>query len=48
MRLPWASIEIQEYNLDGGAPNTRVKGRRINNLSNTSPGRVMGWLRLKL
>ena len=42
------SIEIQESNLDGEAPNTQVKRRRINNLSNTYPGRVMGWLRLKL
>ena len=42
------SIEIQESNLDGEAPNTQVKRRRINNLSNTHPGRVMGWLRLKL
>ena len=42
------SIEIQESNLDQEAPNTQVKPRRINNLSNTHPGRVMGWLRLKL
>ena len=42
------SIEIQESNLDGEAPNTQVKRRRINNLSNTYPGSVMGWLRLKL